>query len=385
VIVDPYRTLGLTPGVPLDEVKRAYRVLAKRFHPDAAGEGATERFLAIQAAYEAIVTGGRPTGRARSGPRRPSAADPERARATREAYRARSRRTSTGPTAGPEPRPDDRTSTRRSAGPEPRPDDRSGPADRRTGRGATSDGRRSRRTGSSDGQDPSRPSGGRTKRAGSRRKATLNSTSYDEVKEPFEPGWSGGSWYGPSSGTYWTINPREYADPRKHGPEYQARARRAAGAEAGASDATTAERSGGATRDGQAGASRRGPVSSADARPADARSAGTRPAGTADPAPGRSVPFGSATADGDRPAARAATGASPIGPTPAAGSSAPGGVVVTAALLGFVIALVPAAILFLGSGPSGNTGLVLTGLSLPLIGAFLGAVAGLLSDRARPT
>ena len=29
-------------------------------------------------------------------------------------------------------------------------------------------------------------------------------------------------------GTYWTINPREYADPRKHGPEYQARARRAA-------------------------------------------------------------------------------------------------------------------------------------------------------------
>ena len=29
------------------------------------------------------------------------------------------------------------------------------------------------------------------------------------------------------SGTYWTINPREYADPRKHGPEYLARARRA--------------------------------------------------------------------------------------------------------------------------------------------------------------
>jgi hypothetical protein len=30
-------------------------------------------------------------------------------------------------------------------------------------------------------------------------------------------------------GTYWTINPREYADPRKHGPEYLARARRATG------------------------------------------------------------------------------------------------------------------------------------------------------------
>jgi hypothetical protein len=25
------------------------------------------------------------------------------------------------------------------------------------------------------------------------------------------------------SGTYWTVNPKEYADPRKHGPEYTAR------------------------------------------------------------------------------------------------------------------------------------------------------------------
>ena len=40
------------------------------------------------------------------------------------------------------------------------------------------------------------------------------------------PTWSGAAWYGPSSGEYWIINPREYADPRKHGPEYQARARR---------------------------------------------------------------------------------------------------------------------------------------------------------------
>src|SRR5439155_12756519 len=33
-------------------------------------------------------------------------------------------------------------------------------------------------------------------------------------------------WYGPTSGEYWRVNPREYADPRKHGPEYQSRARR---------------------------------------------------------------------------------------------------------------------------------------------------------------
>src|SRR5207244_10496286 len=60
-----------------------------------------------------------------------------------------------------------------------------------------------------------------------RGKATLGSTSYDDANAgPFEPDWSGASWYGTTSGTYWTINPKEYADPRKHGPEYQARGRR---------------------------------------------------------------------------------------------------------------------------------------------------------------
>jgi hypothetical protein len=61
------------------------------------------------------------------------------------------------------------------------------------------------------------------------KKATLGSTSYDDVDaESFDPDWGGASWYGTTSGTYWTLNPKEYADPRKHGPEYQARARRAA-------------------------------------------------------------------------------------------------------------------------------------------------------------
>jgi len=62
---DPYRTLGLARGATLDEVKRAYRRLAKINHPDAAGEAALPRFLAIQAAYEQLIGGGpgRPTGR----------------------------------------------------------------------------------------------------------------------------------------------------------------------------------------------------------------------------------------------------------------------------------------------------------------------------------
>jgi hypothetical protein len=51
------------------------------------------------------------------------------------------------------------------------------------------------------------------------------STTYDGATE-VEPVWDGAAWVGADSGTYWTVNPREYADPRKHGPEYRARGRR---------------------------------------------------------------------------------------------------------------------------------------------------------------
>jgi hypothetical protein len=178
---DPYRVLGLERGASLDEVKKAYRRLAKANHPDAAGEAALPRFLAIQAAYDQIagpeagsrrVVGGRPGG----APRRAWEADPDRAGATHRAYGGRPR-SRPGPRPGPRPR----------AAPRP---DRPQPSDRP-------------------------------------KKATLGSTSYDDVDpETFAPDWGGASWYGTTSGTYWTINPKEYADPRKHGPEYQARARR---------------------------------------------------------------------------------------------------------------------------------------------------------------
>jgi len=54
----------------------------------------------------------------------------------------------------------------------------------------------------------------------------MGSTSYDEARDPTDTTWAGASWYGPTSGEYWRVNPHEYADPRKHGPEYQSRARR---------------------------------------------------------------------------------------------------------------------------------------------------------------
>ncbi|HET8786384.1 MAG TPA: J domain-containing protein, partial [Candidatus Limnocylindrales bacterium] len=196
---DPYRTLGLERSATLDEVKRAYRRLVKVNHPDAAGEAALPRFLAIQDAYDRIVgpdpRGGR--GVTPSRPRSPWEADPDRAGATYRAYGGR-----------PRPRPGPRTGPRRPsrpAGPTPPPPPR--PPSGSGGAGTA-------------------PGSGRSADPGERRrkKATLGSTSYDDVDpEAFSPDWGGASWYGTTSGTYWTINPKEYADPRKHGPEYQAR------------------------------------------------------------------------------------------------------------------------------------------------------------------
>jgi hypothetical protein len=208
--IDPYRTLGLDRGASVDDVKRAYRRLAKANHPDAAGPGALPRFLAIQAAYEQLVgseTGGRPVPQP---PRRRSAADSDRSDATRRAYGGgRGSR----PGAGPRPEPGSRPGAQRSR---PGGPGAEGPA----AHGPAPDGPAAHRPGAAP-----RPGRG---------KATLGSTSYDGADSgPFEPDWGGASWYGTTSGTYWTINPKEYADPRKHGPEYQARARRAAGTTGG--------------------------------------------------------------------------------------------------------------------------------------------------------
>ena len=332
---DPYRILELPPGATLDEVKRAYRRLAKVHHPDAAGEAALPRFLAIQAAYEQLLTGASPGTRGRRGsgaPRRAWEADPDRSEATRRAYGGRARSAPPGGAtagggararpSGP-PREGGGTraegaagagSSRGPAGPAgsagtagPAADGaRAGSSGAASGTGSSgaggapgagsrgpTPGRSRRRRASGDGSGPDQgtppdPDAGRSRRT-KRNKATLGSTSYDGADGPFEPDWRGASWYGTTSGTYWTLNPKEYADPRKHGPEYQARARRAVRArppEVGATDAAAAGPAGsagstGATPPEDVGPEAAGQASGPAGRPVSEPIAD--PAGRADP------------------------------------------------------------------------------------------------------
>ena len=53
---DPYDVLGIEPGATLDEVKRAYRALAKELHPDANPDDsvAANRFREVTDAYDLL-------------------------------------------------------------------------------------------------------------------------------------------------------------------------------------------------------------------------------------------------------------------------------------------------------------------------------------------
>ena len=63
--MEPYfRILGLQPGASVDDIRRAYRRLAKQFHPDVNPEGGTrERFLEIVEAYEVLMGERKPKAR----------------------------------------------------------------------------------------------------------------------------------------------------------------------------------------------------------------------------------------------------------------------------------------------------------------------------------
>lgn len=53
--MNPYQILGIKPGASEDEIKKAYRRLASKHHPDKGGD--TKKFQEIQSAYDTLTSG----------------------------------------------------------------------------------------------------------------------------------------------------------------------------------------------------------------------------------------------------------------------------------------------------------------------------------------
>lgn len=55
-VMNPYEELGLQIGASTDEVKKAYRKLARQHHPDLGGS--EEKMVLLNAAYDMIINQG---------------------------------------------------------------------------------------------------------------------------------------------------------------------------------------------------------------------------------------------------------------------------------------------------------------------------------------
>ena len=62
-VMDPHAVLGLDPSASIEEATRAYRELAKRWHPDRAGEDGAARMIELNVALELLRSTQRPGSR----------------------------------------------------------------------------------------------------------------------------------------------------------------------------------------------------------------------------------------------------------------------------------------------------------------------------------
>ena len=81
--MDPYAVLGLATGASVDEAARAYRELAKRFHPDRVGDAGMAQMVQLNVAYELLRSEQRPRAGAPVAPATGGATNSARAGARR--------------------------------------------------------------------------------------------------------------------------------------------------------------------------------------------------------------------------------------------------------------------------------------------------------------
>jgi len=56
--MDFYAVLGVPPDANEEAIRSAYRILARRYHPDRGAGSSTEKFRAVKDAYETLIDSG---------------------------------------------------------------------------------------------------------------------------------------------------------------------------------------------------------------------------------------------------------------------------------------------------------------------------------------